>query len=70
MITCVTVDEFLGRLSGLVSARQAKQAGSTASSEPKQATEALDVSEAERDNATKKIWEDINRRKNKDRGEG
>ncbi len=69
-IHCVTVDEFLGSLSGLGAAHQAKQAPSTAGSEPKQATQGLDVSEAERQKATKKIWEDINRRKKKDRGEG
>ena len=68
-IACVTVDEFLGRLSGLVAAHQARQAPSTAGSEPKQATQGLDVSEAERQKATKKIWEDISRRKKKDRGE-
>lgn len=69
-IACVTVDEFLGRLSSLATAHQAKQAGSTVSSESKQVTTGLDVSEAEREKTTKKIWDEINRRKKKDRGEG
>ena len=69
-VACVTVDEFLGRLSGLASAHQAKRAASTVGSEPKQATQGLDVSEGERDKATKKIWGDLQRRMKKDRGDG
>jgi len=68
-VACVTVDEFLGRLSELVSARQAKQPGPASGSDLKETTTGLDVSGADRENATKKIWEDIKRRKKRDRGE-
>jgi len=59
----------LGRLSELVSARQAKQPGPASGSDLKETTTGLDVSGADRENATKKIWEDIERRKKRDRGE-
>jgi len=68
-VACVTVDEFLGRLSELVSARQAKQPAPASGSDLKETTTGLDVSGADRENATKKIWEDIKRRKKRDRGE-
>ncbi len=48
---------------------QTKQAGSSVNPESKQATTGLDVSEVEREKATKKIWEDLQRRMKKDRGE-
>ncbi|MDA1276503.1 MAG: UPF0175 family protein [Verrucomicrobia bacterium] len=68
-IACVSIDEFLGRLSGLATAHQAKQASSNVSPDSTQPTTGLDVSEAERERATKKIWEDLQRRMKKDRGE-
>ena len=68
-ISCVSVDEFLGKLSRLGAEHQAKQASSTVSPESTQGTTGLDVSEAEREKAWKKIWEDIQGRKKKDRGD-
>jgi hypothetical protein len=68
-VACVSVDEFLGCLSRLASDHQKKQAGSNVNPKSKQATTGLDVSDDEREKATKKIWEDLQRRMKKDRGE-